>query len=209
MTTELKPNQRLFLLTLMARGGNALNSDIIAVVALQAPDRAQLESRGLLQKTKHGRTFALELTDRGWSLARADFTAPAPAGSSATRALYAVLARLGAYMDARRLAAADVFGPLPAEQDAAPAGPGPAEDAIEAAYRALVQRPQGWLRLSALRQALPGFDATTIDTALLGLLAARRVSIEPVVDQKTLTEQDRAAGLKLGAATAHHFAFLD
>lgn len=204
MVAELKPNQRLFLLSLMALGGSALNKDAVAIVDLKGADRALLHSRGLVHKgPRRDRTFELELTDKGWAAARAEFSAP-PLATSAGRTLYALLARLGVFMDARALSAADLFGPAPE------AGAQPAPDAaIRSAYGALVSRPQGWVRLSALRKALPDFDRSTLDAALIGLLRARRISLEPVVDQKTLTEEDRAAGIPLGASIAHHFAFLD
>ena len=204
MVAELKPNQRLFLLSLMALGGSALNKDAVAIVDLKGADRALLHSRGLVHKgPRRDRTFELELTDKGWAAARAEFSAPPPA-TSAGRTLYALLARLGVFMDTRALSAADLFGPAP-ETGARPAP----DAAIRSAYGALVTRPQGWVRLSALRKALPDFDRSTLDAALIGLLRSRRISLEPVVDQKTLTEEDRAAGIPLGASIAHHFAFLD
>lgn len=208
MIADLKPNQRLLLLTLMARGGTAPNKELTGIVALDAPDRKALVSQGLLIQGPRlrGGSFELELTDGGWSAARKDFAAPAPSrSSSAAKTLYAVLARLGAYMKAQDLSAAHVFGGGPSTSGDARS----AAQAVEDAYRSLVTRPQGWVRLSALRQALPGFDRASIDAALLDLLRARRVSIEPMVDQKTLTEDDRAASLRVGAAPAHHFAFLD
>ncbi|MFG1348842.1 hypothetical protein [Xanthobacter autotrophicus] len=208
MTADLKPNQRLLLLTLMARGGSAVNRDLGGIVALEAADRKALVSQGLLiqgPRLPRG-SFELELTDGGWSAAWKDFSAPAPSPSSAAaKTLYAVLARLGTYMEAQALSAAHVFGGVAsATSDARPA-----DQAVEDAYRSLVTRPQGWVRLSALRKALPGFDRASVDAALLALLRARRISIEPVVDQKTLTEDDRTASLLVGAAPAHHFAFLD
>ena len=210
MVAELKPNQRLFLLTLMALGGTALNKDAVAIVDLKGADRALLHSRGLVHKgPRRDRTFELELTDKGWAAARAEFSAQPPA-TSAGRTLYALLARLGAFMDARALSAADLFGAAPETGPAPEPGGEPSADAaIKTAYGALVTRPQGWVRLSALRKALPDLDRSTLDAALIGLLRARRISLEPVVDQKTLTEDDRAAGIPVGASIAHHFAFLD
>ncbi|MDI4656465.1 hypothetical protein [Xanthobacter autotrophicus] len=208
MTADLKPNQRLLLLTLMARGGSARNRDLGGIVSLEAADRKALVSQGLLVQGPRlpGGSFDLELTDGGWAAARKDFSAPAPSrSSSAAKALYAVLARLSTYMEAQELSAAQVFGGISSTSGDAR----PAARAIEDAYLALVTRPQGWVRLSALRKALPGFDRASVDAALIALLRARRVSIEPVVDQKTLTEDDRAASLLVGAAPAHHFAFLD
>lgn len=210
---ELKPNQRLMLLALMAAGGAAPNQHLSSVVALKAPDRKALERHGLVLATPLPRgSFALELTDAGWNTARETFTAAPPPGSrSADKVLHAVLGRLAGFMETNLLSAADVFAVMPSPAPAPAGGESrpSAARAIEEAYRALVTRPQGWVRLSALRRALPDFDRDALDAALLDLLRARRISLEPVVDQKTLTAEDRAAGLLVGAAPAHHFAFLD
>ena len=74
--------QTLILWALIARpGAGALAKEIKPEV--KKPDRDALEKAGLLEVSKRGRAFWLEVSDRGWDWAGENLDAALPSGSTA------------------------------------------------------------------------------------------------------------------------------
>ncbi|CAM4025105.1 hypothetical protein KIPE111705_36945 [Kibdelosporangium persicum] len=87
-------------------------------------------------------------------------------------------------------------------------------DQIRDAARRLASRPgrwasSGWVSLTALRDQLPHVDRAEFDKAITELsLHDPDASLIPEENQKTLTDRDRDAAVKLGGEAKHLISFL-
>ncbi|MDF2830217.1 MAG: hypothetical protein K0R01_3500, partial [Mycobacterium sp.] len=127
--------------------------------------------------------------------------------------LYTLMKALGRYLDHADLALADVFAPADeaavsvsteaVEPDREGTGGADVEDRIRTAYRQLARRPGSWVGLVKVRSALPDVSRDELDTALLRLYQAPGVSLIPEENQKTLTDADRSAAVRIGNKDNH------
>lgn len=76
-------------------------------------------------------------------------------------------------------------------------------DQITATYKRLVNRPRGWVSLTALRRELAHIDRADLDEGLRLLHRSPGGNLIPESNQKTLTGEDRAAALRLGGEWKH------
>ncbi len=184
------------LLVLMAQCGPVANPDLARLgPALDKSGRDKLNDLGLIESERIGNRFVHELTDRGWRMCRELVDAAPPARSTGpAKAMHTVLAGLARYLDRSGMSLADVFGAHPARPDV--------EDRIRAAYAELAARPGGWVSLTRLRAELDAPRAD-VDAALVALHRTPGVSVIPEENQKTLTEQDRAAAVVIGDRPKH------
>lgn len=183
------------LLVLMAQARPVPNPELAALgPALDKPGRDKLNRLGLIASERVGSRYVHELTDRGWRMCRdlAD-TPPPPRATGPAKALHTVLAGLGRYLSAADLSLADVFG------ETTPAG---VEDRIRAVYTQLAPRPGGWVPLRRLRAELDA-PRDAVDAALVALHRTPGVSVIPEENQKTLTDEDRAAAVVIGDRPKH------
>jgi hypothetical protein len=213
---DLTGTERSVLLVLMAQCGPVANPDLARLgPALDKPGRDKLNRLGLIESERTGNRFVHELTDRGWRICRDLVDAdPPPRATGPAKALQTVLGGLGRYLQAGDLSLADVFGAVaPASSAPAPAGPAapsapvaPAavsvEDRIRDAYATLAPRPGGWVPLTRLRAEVDAPRAE-VDAALRALHRAPGVSVIPEENQKTLTDDDRAAAVVIGDRPKH------
>ncbi|WP_163727376.1 hypothetical protein [Mycolicibacterium psychrotolerans] len=192
---ELTGTERAVLLVLMAQARPVPNPELAALgPALDKPGRDKLNRLGLISSERVGSRFVHELTDRGWRMCR-DLVdaAPSPRATGPAKALQTVLAGLGRYLQAADLSLADVFG----EQT-----PASVEDRIRAVYTELAPRPGGWVPLRRLRAELDA-PRDAVDAALVALHRTPGVSVIPEENQKTLTDEDRAAAVLIGDRPKH------
>ncbi|WP_024806445.1 hypothetical protein [Nocardia sp. BMG51109] len=205
---KLSVRQRAVMLILMAEGGGLSNTEMDERhgLRLDGTPRIRLNDLGLVSSVRtNGRApYTHELTDRGWHWCTDELQAGRPRTSreeSLGKALYAVLASIGHYLDHVEKGLADVFsiGPASVEPDSAIS----LENHIRAAYRTLVQRPGDYVNLTDLRRKLNGFPRAEVDEALHRLNQVGGVTLAPQEDQKVLTAKDRAGALRIGIQDVH------
>lgn len=212
---ELTGTEQAVLLVLMAEAAPVPNPRLRDLgPELKKGHRDRLRDKGLID-VKPGTPMVLELTDAGWKLCRAIIGTDAPDGvRGQNKTLYTLMKALGRYLDHADLALADVFAP--ADDDTAVSvstegvAPeregtvgGDVEDRIRNAYRQLARRPGSWVGLVKVRSALPDVSRDEVDTALLRLYQAPGVSLIPEENQKTLTDADRTAAVRIGNKDNH------
>jgi hypothetical protein len=211
---ELTGTEQAVLLVLMAQAGPVPNPRLRDLgPELKKGYRDRLRDKGLID-VKPGTPMVLELTDAGWKLCRAIIGTDAPDGvRGQNKTLYTLMKALGRYLDHADLALADVFAPADeaavivstdgVEPEREGTGGGDVEDRIRTAYRQLARRPGSWVGLVKVRSALPDVSRDEVDTALLRLYQSPGVSLIPEENQKTLTDADRSAAVRIGNKDNH------
>ncbi|KUI26641.1 hypothetical protein AU196_07560 [Mycobacterium sp. IS-1742] len=195
---ELSGTEQAVLLVLMSEARPVSNPELERLgPKLDKPSRERLNRLRLVDTTE-GRPLVHELTDDGWAVCRTLFGAESPQPATGQgRALYTVLRALGRYFDTADLRPADVF--LPPEDAATDA----VEDRVRETYHRLAQRPGGWVPLSRLRAELTDVGSVDLDGALVRLYQSPGVSLIPEENQKTLTQADRDAAIRIGNQPKH------
>jgi hypothetical protein len=202
MTDRLGHKQTAAMFTLMVLGREVPNKELQDRVGftLTGKDRTSLNDTGYVTSEKVGRSFAHQLTDRGWAWCEkeiAEKTPPPPRPQSVLcSALYVVLGSFSEFLDGRNLRLADVFAPagLPLT--------GNLEERIRIAYRELVKEPRGWVGLVDLRPKL-GAPAAEVDAVLKKLSSAGKVHLVPEENRKALTAADHDAAIRIGGEDNH------
>lgn len=204
MLAGLGIRQRSVLLILMAEAVEVANPDLLARwgLTLDGAARRQLNDMGLVASRKVGRSFAHELTDKGWRWCDDELTASVPPrAGSAGGALYAVLAGVGRYLQHAGLGLGEVFGP------AAAAGPGPAPGDVEArvrdAYRRVAGATRDWVGLAEVRALLGDVPPEDVDAALTRLARQPDIRLAGEPNRKALTDADHAAAVQVGGEERH------
>lgn len=192
---KLGARQRAVMFVLMVEGSEISNPEMKRRYQLDLTGKAltDLHGRDLVKGTKGFRgAWVHELTDKGWLWCNEELGESAPANpGSLGRAMYAMLPKLGRYLDANGLSLADVFGP------------DSLEDRIRAAYARLAKDPGDYVSLTDLRRGLNGATRAEVDEALLALNRDPSVIIAPNDDQESMSTQDRAAALRIGGQDNH------
>jgi len=133
---------------------------------------------------------------------------------SAGQALYAVLRRLGDYLDRTGRSLAQVLGEQPEGDRREVARPvastppaRPAADEIEKrvrqAYRELADPVGSWVGLAGLRERLADLERADLDGVLRLMARMPGVLVEEETNQKGLTGRDRDAAVVIGNRDHH------
>lgn len=200
LTAGLTGTEASVLLVLASVAGPVRNPDLKELgPALEAPSRAKLTRRGLLEVTDGPRrSKVLSLTDRGWAAAAELMESAPPARSTpSTRALFTLAGGLGRYLRRESLALGEVLLPATGASGAVTG------ETIRAAYQRAAPRPGAWLTLRELRANLPDLPRDAVDAALRELYPEPGVDIVAEDNLKALTADDRAAALILGGRELH------
>jgi hypothetical protein len=206
-TEDLNGTEAAVLLVLMAEASPVKNSELRAMgPELAKPSRDKLKNAGLIEVNSSVRPMTLELTDKGWRTCGDLIGGEPPARSTgAGKAMFTVLAGLRRWLDRTDSRPADVFSPRSDE-------PAPVERtdttvdieaSIRAAYARLAIEPGSTVRLSRLRNELRDIPRTDLDDALARLRRAADVALIPEENQKTLTDEERAAAVVVGNQQNH------
>ncbi|MDI9898178.1 hypothetical protein QM797_25945 [Rhodococcus sp. IEGM 1381] len=161
---------------------------------------------GLVEVDASKRPVTLELTDTGWKFCTDLMgTEPADRSNGFDRALFTVLAGLRRWLDQSGSRPSEIFSPRRPEDQAVEQAKGTAdiEASIRAAYARLAREPGSTVRLSRLRNELHDIPRTDLDDALARLRRASDVSLIPEENQKTLTDEERAAAVVVGNQQNH------
>ncbi|WP_089154665.1 hypothetical protein [Micromonospora sp. NBS 11-29] len=207
---DLTASESAILVVLMAEAREVLNTELRDRYNLDVrkPQRDKLTRLHYVASRKKGSTYALQLDDKGWVRMQSDLDFTLRGASALGAALTAlqshlrdrVLARSGCATLAELFAVTDVRASAPTPA-AAPAGA--LEARIVSAYRALADEPGGWVGLRRLRPFLADVPRDDVDDALRRLSRDEGVTIAPESNQKTLTEADITAALRLGGQENH------
>ena len=199
-TPKLTPTQVYALVVLMAEARVVDNKELqeLAGFTLTGKDRTALNDGGLVESDRVGRTYAHQLSEKGWRLMR-DLHAGTPhrAGGSALRAMYTLMANVNRGLTRMHVPPGDFF-----KQTA----PVDVESRIRAAYEVLAPAPGEWVGLADLRERLADVDRDAVDSALRAMARQDGVRIIPVANTKSLTDRDRDAALRIGMEDNHTLA---
>jgi hypothetical protein len=126
--------------------------------------------------------------------------------------LYGVLNNIDIYMRRSGSTMADFFSAEAAPDAVAGVVPGmgnqtPDTDSVEkrirSAYQELVPEHRGWIGLRSLRERLADLPRGDVDEGLLRLDLRPGVYLQPESDQKSLTDADREAAIRIGGEPKH------
>jgi hypothetical protein len=211
--------ERAALLALMTFVEEVSNADIRARYgfSIDGKVRTRLERDGYLRgeraRDRPGRPFVLQLEDKGWRWCRDELGAPPPNRAlKPYRLLYGALNTIDLHLRRSQCTMADFFavGEAPRAGTAAtaapagqPTGTSTIEKRLRSAYDDLVAEPGGWVGLRRLRERLADLPRADVDAALLQLDQQRGVYLEPEINQKTLSEADWAAAIRIGGEPKH------
>lgn len=210
---ELSGVEQAVLLVLMAEGRPVPNPELEKLgPALKKSYRDRLKDKKLIDVTP-GVPMKLELIDDGWDLCRQLIGTEPPVGVRGQgKALYTLMKALRRYFDRENLELSEVFNTSESDEpsDVKTAVPSPKsttdgdlERRVRSAYRRLADEPGSLVRLIRLRAELADIPRRDLDAALVEFNNQRGVSLLPQEDQKLLTDEDRAAAVRIGVKDNH------
>jgi hypothetical protein len=189
--------QLCLLITLMGEAREVPHAHLTNVrkIKLGTNYRRDLEERKLItvRKAEKGSGILVDLTEKGWGVAKAQMGRPTPEkGGAAGAALYTMLSSIHGFLDRSDLAPAEFFVPEPG-----------LDVRIRKAYTEIAMSPGELVSLATLRPRLAGADRAGVDAALVALSAAPDVRIVPESNQKTLSAEQRDAAVRIGNQDRH------
>jgi hypothetical protein len=205
---ELTPAENAILIVLMAEAREVLNTELDTVygVNVRKESRDKFARTQLVASRKSGRTFALQLDDKGWVHVQEELnfrSNGSRAHAAAVTALMGglrdrVLERSGCKSLSELFALSDVRGPVSApDQDQI------LRTRIVNAYDALKDEPAGWVSLIRLRPFFGDVSRATMDDSLRKVSREPGVTLAPQSNQKMLTDADHDAALHIGGQDKH------
>lgn len=205
--------ERSALLALMVMVREASNSDIndLFRFRIKREVRERLTELGLVTcRQGRGKAWSHELTDLGWRRGRAELTAkPPPNKHPGYRVAYGVMNGFARYMTRHDIEIADVF-PFEddsragmSDTDTPEAFPVDLEQRIREVYAALADQPSAWVGLLEMRARLADVAPDDLDETLTRMARRPDIDFIPEANQKTLTDADRDAALRLGGEDKH------
>lgn len=209
-------NQRGFLLLLMVEAREMSNPELNEQyrITLTGNDRRKLNDLKLVDSWKQGRAFVHVLTDRGWRFCADELDmreVPAPAGArvlaAGTAGLLSIVHR---HLRRNNMSLAEFCAPDDApnttsHNDQTPDGTNNStvDDQVNKAYASLASEPGAWVKLADLRSLLGGLSRSDVDNALIAMNRRSGVNIVPESNQKTLSDADRVAAVRIGEQDKH------
>ncbi len=169
----------------------------LAGFGLSGKDRQGLVALDLIRSSKHRLSFVHELTEHGWHRSRELLRIGAIRGAGPTAgALSVLLAALDRGLQRTRQSPSAFFQLAPSDL----------EHAIRLAYKAHAKASGDWVRLTEIRSTLGHAGRADVDAALTRLVAQPDIRIAPVANLKSLSDDDRAAAIRLGGEMKHAIA---
>ncbi|MFL6120004.1 hypothetical protein [Actinophytocola sp.] len=201
---SLTPSDSATLIALMAEARTVLNTELVELYGIDVikDRREKLNRLHLVRSQRSGRTYSHELTDEGWVLVQKDLDVSSPKARAIGGALAAlhlnllnrVLSRTGYHNLTEMFSRTDIAPPEPSAN---------LELRLRNAYAALATQPGAWVALARLRPFFEDMPRADVDAALRRLSQAPDVDLVPEENQKSLTEVDRTAAIRLGRQDRH------
>lgn len=192
-TDRLSMKEQAALVALMAAAREMTNAELHATVGvtIDGKTRVRLNEQKLVESRKDGQAYVHDLTDDGWEWCAAALSGPRPDGATYVGGvLYAVLSGLDRYLQRSNGKLSTVFRP-------------DVEAQVRAAYFRAARKPGAWVGLGAIRRRLEGVPRQEVDAALDRMIGTPGVHLISEANQKTLTEDDRKAAVKIGGEPKH------
>lgn len=194
MPEKYGPNARAALLVLMLENREVPNKELVNQhkIRLSPADRDPLIEDEVLRTRTENRRLLLEITGKGIKRCLTDLVEGAPPSRSGplARMYNEVLRRMVQYFEEQgTLVEAIGFGDL--------------ELLIRMVYVDMSVGPQDWIRLARIRPRLNGADKSEVDKVLLKMMKARTIHLAPSSNRKVLTDDDRAAAVRIGGEDKH------
>jgi hypothetical protein len=210
---ELSGVEQAVLLVLMAEGRPVPNPELEKLgPALKKSYRDRLKDRKLIDVLP-GVPMKLELIEKGYDLCDQLIGTEPPVGvRGQNKALYTLMKALRRYFDRENLQLSEVFNTNEDKEpsDVKPAVPsvkstldGDLQSRVRSAYGRLADEPGSLVRLVRLRAELADIPRRDLDAVLVEFDHQRGVSLVPQEDQKLLTDEDRAAAVRIGVKDNH------
>ena len=201
---DLTPSDNAILITLMAEARPMLNTELVERygIDVEKPRRERLNRLQLVRSEKSGRTYLHELDDKGWVRVQDDLNVSSPKAKAIGGALAALHVNLRnrVLTRSRYRSLSEMFSRT---DIAPPESPSNLETRLRHAYAALAVEPGGWVALARVRPFFKDVPRAQVDEALHRLSRAADVNLVPENNQKTLTDDDRAAAIHLGGQEKH------
>jgi hypothetical protein len=204
--------QALALWALLGNGGSGFGGELKPEV--RKAEREGLNKAGFIAIERKGRSFWLDVTDRGWRWAEEHLADSLPDKTyGGAFVLRAWLTRLQAFMQTRGIGLAEVLGPQRARDRAEPAAEPEAPQAID--YSALRERIRSAYLditggsfnkralLTDIRGRLRDVDRKALDHALKRMQREEDASLMQLDNQVEITDADRTAVLHIGNEPRH------
>ncbi len=208
--TTLTKSQQILMWELFAAGGAKLNKDIVPQPKTE--DRKALIGQRFVKTVPSGRSFVLELEDRGWRWIAESEPFPIAAGekrvTAERRLLQSLMLGLKRAAEANGTTIQDLFRAASAPVEEKKRSPTPktatdVENDIRDAFFAIAGRPaRGNIRLSALRAKLGHIDRLAVDASLIAMWRAGAANLM-ALDNPRDRASEEAAALVSGAHTFH------
>jgi hypothetical protein len=204
--TSLSELEMLFLLSLIARGGEAPQKDIAPT--LKASQRDGLVSVGLILKDKRkGNAIWLSVTDKGYDFAARNLDAQLPARTTAGAEILRLwLTKLKTFLEAKDICLADF---LTAERELdSEAMPQPTPRNLRERIRAAYLKTTGGelnrrTLLKDVRSHLQDLDRGEVDSALVEMHRKEEILLLSNDNRRAITREDVDAALTLAGEPRH------
>jgi hypothetical protein len=208
---RLSGKERIALFALLSPSLQLSTAEIkrLLGVTISPAVRSSLKSKSLVVVFE--RPIRLELTEKGWQVAEAELSRPGePDDPPLLKLLHHHTGQwLGALRD-RGLGLVDLYTQSYPPAIQSPPPPPQIPKTVGArvidAYQDLVYEPGGWVSLTRLRDYLSDVDSAELDEVLTALFRDDRIKLIAEVNQKTLTDRDRAAALHVVGDDKHLYA---
>jgi DNA-binding MarR family transcriptional regulator len=207
---RLSNDERMALFALLSPSLRVAIADVRHRLGVVISDkiRDSLERRGLAVVVR-GRLIRLELTEEGWRVAEDELSRPGKADDHPLlRLLHHHWSQVLGTLRARGLGLVDMFAEAHgrAVETAPKTKPKTVGARVIDAYDELVLTPGGWVGLARLRDHMSDVDKPELDGVLSALFRDGRIKLIAEVNQKTLTDHDRAAALRVLGDDKHLYA---
>lgn len=203
MSADLAPEEYAFLIILRAENRELSNNEMdeIYQVRLVGSAYTRLKNDGYVVSERRG-SYWHTITAKGRKLLAGSLkiddgrVGKGARRSPAEKALWAAL-----------VAQQNGAGPAGSVEHSAPAeAPAALEDRIRDVYAKLTEEWGEWVNLSALRSSLGDVSRPDLDKALLALLDAPDVRLEPESHRRRIDAAEREAELLVGGEARHKLA---
>jgi hypothetical protein len=177
---------------------------------------------GLIKLEKRGRATHIVLEDKAWYWAQNNFGVELSLSKYAVPVLQALLVKIGLYLNVHEIPLAEMMTASkatdtvdePTHENISNAGASglSTNDLIEKVRQAYFSIPDGEagfrVRLSHLREHLPGLSKQQINQALLSMQDQGEISLLATEDLHEITAEDESSAIDMGGGDKRYFAFM-
>lgn len=202
---DLTPTESAILVVLLAEAREISNKELKERFGftLTGKSKDKLNQLGLVKSRKVGQAFTHELDSRGWDRFQEPLNFDGARPRAFGAALGVLLAAVRRYVDRKHDSLAIAFAPEIVASPAQPLVAADLTDRIRETYAAIASPPRAWVSIGDIRRKLDDVPRSDLDAALRRLEQAADVNIVPESNQKTLSEDERAAAVIIGDQPKH------